>query len=205
MLQGSVDTSFATGQRDMFESGLAAEIGMNAYGVWMAIKHHADYDTGRAWPGYRRLAELTGLNKDTITRTVARLIDAKLLRVVRAGSQRGRGQTYIARERLDVRLGARVLCTILIDYVPARMRGTLNRIDKALRSGGDDPGAFAEVEIIPGPGFAWDAEAGVLRASIPASDLPEPAPDPVARQALAALKSMLPPAVHKQLEGAPKN
>jgi len=201
---GRIDTSFATGQRDMFESGLAAEIGMNAYGVWMAIKHHADYESGKAWPGYRRLAELTGLNKDTITKNVARLIDAKLLRVIRSGSQRGRGQTYIARERLDVRLGSRVLCTILIDYVPARMRGTISRIDKALRDGTDDPSAFAEVEIIPGEGFAWDAAAGVLRASIPASELPAAGPDPVAQQALAALKAMLPAAQHGHLAKPPK-
>lgn len=191
-MQGSIDTSFATGQRDLFESGLAAEIGMNAYGVWMAIKHHADYDTGRAWPGYRRLSSLTGLSKNTITATVRRLVDAKLLRIVRGGSQHGRGQTYIARERLDVRLGSRVLCTILIDYVPARMRGTLTRIDKALRDGKDDPEAFAEVEIIPGPGFLWDADAGVLRASIPASALPPSGPDPVAKQALAAIKALMP-------------
>lgn len=198
-MQGNIDTSFATGQRDLFESGLAAEIGMNAYGVWMAIKHHADFETGQAWPGYRRLAELTGLSKNTITAVVRRLIEAKLLRVIRAGSQRGRGQTYIARERLDVRLGKRVLCTILIDYVPARMRGTLNRIDKALSGASDDPEAFAEVEIIPGPGFVWDAAAGVLRASVPASELPAPGPDPIREQALAALRKMLPPAKHGRL------
>ena len=54
-MQGRIDTSFQTLQRDLFSSGLAAKIGMNAFGVWLAIKSHADYNTGKAWPGMRRL------------------------------------------------------------------------------------------------------------------------------------------------------
>ena len=42
----------------MFESGLVAEIGVNAYAVWNVIKAHADFETGVAWPGIRRLVAL---------------------------------------------------------------------------------------------------------------------------------------------------
>lgn len=45
--QASIDASFTTAQRDMFESGLVAEIGANAFAVWMALKHHADFNTGK--------------------------------------------------------------------------------------------------------------------------------------------------------------
>lgn len=41
-MQGQVDTSFETLQRDIFASGMAATIGMNACGVWIAIKSQAD-------------------------------------------------------------------------------------------------------------------------------------------------------------------
>lgn len=169
-MQGKIDSSFQTEQRDLFASGIVAEIGVNAYAVWSAIKYHADFATGEAWPGMRRLGELVGLSKSTVDRAVDVLEKARMLRVLKAGGKR-RGQTYIARERMAVRLGDRILCTIVVDYVPSRLRGQLDRIEAALTKGGD-PDAFADVEIIPGEGFAWDAPAGVLRGRIPARDLP---------------------------------
>ena len=57
---GDIDTTYYTQQRDMFASGLAAEIGVNAFAVWHAIKSHADFQTGVSWPGIRRLMLLTG-------------------------------------------------------------------------------------------------------------------------------------------------
>lgn len=178
-MKGQVDTSFETLQRDIFASGMAATIGMNAFGVWIAIKSHADYNTGECWPGIRRLADLTGLAVGTVQKAIQTLVDAKLLRVVSSGSGR-RSNRYVARERLDVKLGERVLCTIVIDYVPARLRGQLDDIANALANGEGSPDAFAACEIIPGDGFIWDAAAGVLRANIPYSQIPEPAVDPEA-------------------------
>ena len=172
-MQGHVDTSFQTLQRDLFASGLAARIGMNAFGVWLAIKSHADFNTGQAWPGMRRLAELTGLSLGAVSNSVRALVDAHLLRIVAEAKGRSRrGNTYVARERMDVRLGERVLCTIVLDYVPAKLRARLRDIDHALKTGKGGAETFAECEIIPGDGFRWHAESGTLRAIVPASDLP---------------------------------
>lgn len=172
-MQGRIDTSFQTLQRDLFASGLAAKIGMSSFGVWLAIKSHADYNTGESWPGMRRLAEVTGLSLGAVSRSVATLVEAKLLRVLASGRGR-RGNRYVARERLDVRLGERVLCTIVLDYVPATMRVTLSGIDQALSSGKGGPEVFALCEILPGEGFRWDAKSGLLRADIPAQEVPPP-------------------------------
>ena len=157
-----------TTQRDLFESGLVAEIGANAFAVWMALKWHSDYATGHAFPGVRRLAELVGLNKDTISRCLHALEEARLLRT----TARGRGKTYIARERLDVRLGDVVACHVVVDYVPAKLRDKLLGMEAALESGkglADD--AFVDVEIIPGPGFQWDPESRSLKGKVPARAL----------------------------------
>lgn len=171
---------------------MAAEIGMNAFGVWQAIKHHADYESGRAWPGMRRLAELTGLSKNTVLSCVHSLIEHKLLRVVEAGNSR-RSHTYIARERLDVRIADRVLCTLVLDYIPARLRGQIKDIESGLRKGGKPSELSADIEIIPGPGMTWDPKAGVLRGAIPASQLPRPqSDDATAKRALDYLKTVLP-------------
>ena len=78
---------------------------------------------------------------------------------------------------MSIRLGKRVLCTIVIDYVPGALRGKINRIEQALATGEDDPEAFAEVEIIPGDGFEWDPATRTLRGKVAAREIPR-APDP---------------------------
>lgn len=173
-MQGRVDTSFQTLQRDLFASGMAAKIGMNAFGVWLAIKSHADYNTGKAWPGMRRLGDLTGLSLGLIHRSVQTLVDAHLLRVEKPSKGGRRGQTYIACERMDVRLGDRVLCTIVLDYVPATLRSSLSSIDQALKTGEAGPETFAQCRILPGDGFAWDTGSKSLVAAISSRDIPLP-------------------------------
>jgi len=168
-MRGSVDTSFQTMQRDLFNSGMAAHIGMNAFGVWLAIKNHADYNTGECWPGMRRLAELTGIGSSSVQRAIKTLIEAKLLRV---DPSKRKGNTYVARERIDIRLGNRVLCTVVLDYVPRGLKKRLEEIEQGLTEGGK-PELWAQVEIIPGPGFVWDEKAGMLQTKIHANEFPE--------------------------------
>lgn len=176
MIEGHIDSSFTTEQRDLFASGLVAEIGVNAYAVWSAIKFFADYNTGHAWPGMRKLGEKLGLSPMTVKRAIDSLEDAHMVRIV-ASSTKRKGQTYIARERMTVRLGKRVLCTIVLDYVPGTLRQQIKRLESALATGEDDPEAFAEVEIIPGEGFAWDETSRTLRGKVETRDIPR-APDP---------------------------
>lgn len=147
----------------MFASGLVANIGVNALGVWMAIKSHADFRTGEAFPGVRRLMEVTGLASATVQKGLATLLDAHLLRIAR---KRGQQHVYIARERMDVRVGQRVLCTIVIDYVPVAMRERLAML-KAASDG--DVGAqeiWTHVDVLPGPDLEWDAAAKRLKGIV---------------------------------------
>lgn len=174
--RGQIDSSFTTDQRDLFASGIVAEIGVNAYAVWHGIKYFADYNTGQAFPGMRTLGSKLGISKDTVQRAIDSLVQARMVRVVKPHAKR-RGQTYIARERMTVRVGSAVLCTIVIDYVPERLRGQIKRLTDAISSGKDDPEAFSEVEIIPGEGFDWDATSKTLKGRINASQLPPADPD----------------------------
>lgn len=171
MMEGSIDSTFGTFQRDMFESGLAAEIGANCFITWMAIKNHADFQTGAAWPSLRRLSEITGLSVNTVQKAIAGLQDANLLKIVRAGNQR-QSTRYIARERLDIKLGRVLLCRVVVDYVPAKIRENIHKISETLRSGESNPEAFADVEIIPGQGFTWNEEKGTLQGKIAIKEMP---------------------------------
>jgi DNA-binding transcriptional MocR family regulator len=172
-MQGRINTSFATYQADLFESGLVAQIGTNAFAVWSAIKAHADFQTGVSWPSIRRLMELTGLASATVQKSLRTLEENRLLR----SEVKGKSRYYLARERLDVSLGSVTLCTVVVDYVPAKLRGQLGRVREALESGKSDPEAFAAVEIVPGPGFVWDDKAKVLRGAVKAADVPQEAPN----------------------------
>ena len=165
-----IDGSFTTEQRDLFASGIVAEIGVVAYAVWSAIKTYADYNTGHAWPGMRKLGEKLGISAATVKRAIDQLQAFHMVRIVAASTKR-KGQTYIARERLAIRTGDTLLCTIVIDYVPSTLRGKINRLESALDTGKGDPEAFADVEIIPGPGFKWDESTQSLRGQISATDL----------------------------------
>ena len=70
-----------------------------------------------------------------------------------------------------MRLGSRVLCTVVIDYVPSRLRGVIDALQDDLAGKGDGS-AFAQCDILPGDGFVWDDKAKTLRAQIPAGELP---------------------------------
>lgn len=170
MITGKIDSSFQTEQRDLFASGIVAEIGVNAYAVWSAIKYHANFQTGEAWPGMRRLGELVGLSKSAVDRAVDALEKAHMLRVTKR--EKGRGQTYVARERMAVKIGERTICTIVMDYVPERLRSQLIAIEKELERPGSHPEAFANVEIIPGEGFVWEESKKTLVGRLKASEIP---------------------------------
>lgn len=170
-MEGRIDSSFTTEQRDLFASGIVAEIGVSAYAVWHAIKYYADFNTGKAFPGMRTIATKLGISVGSVSNAIKVLQAARMLRVVLAHSKR-RGQTYIARERMSVTVGATTLCTIVIDYVPERLRGQIKRLGESFKTGEHDPEAFAAVEIIPGDGFIWDEATKTLRGKIAAAKLP---------------------------------
>lgn len=172
-MEGRIDSSFTTEQRDLFASGIVAEIGVSAYAVWHAIKYYADYNTGKAFPGMRTIAAKLGISVGSVSNAIKSLEAARMLRVVQGHSKR-RGQTYIARERMSVTVGATTLCTIVIDYVPEKLRGQIKRLGESFKTGEHDQEAFAEVEIIPGDGFVWDEASKTLRGKIAAAQLPAP-------------------------------
>lgn len=170
-MEGRIDSTFGTFQRDMFESGLVSEIGANCFVIWIAIKTHADFNTGKAWPSIRRIAEITGLADKTVQKALKELQTAHLLKIVQTGNQR-QSTRYIARERLDVKLGNRLLCRIVMDYIPSQIKTNMHKIQETLKSGERNPEAFANVEIIPGEGFIWNAQTGTLQSQIPIRELP---------------------------------
>lgn len=174
-VRATIDVSFEMFQRDIWDSGLAAEITPNGLAVWLAIKAHASHETGVAFPGVRRLAEITGLSVGTVSKVVTILERCHLLRVERGTGRRG--TVYVARERMDVRVGDTLICQVVIDFVPSQIRKQLKDIETAFETGKGGKDAFARCEVIPARGFSWNAETGRLQRDIPYSELPVMAED----------------------------
>jgi DNA-binding transcriptional regulator YhcF (GntR family) len=183
-LKGEIDTSFETLQRDLFASGMAAVIGPNAFVVWLAIKAHADNNTGVCWPSVRKLAEVTGLSSPTVQKCLKTLTDANLLRVA-SGGKGTRSTRYVARERMTVRIGDQVICVIALS--------------EAIKTGSSDPEAFATCDIIPADGFVWDNDSKTLRKRIAVKDLPRVDDTDVVGEIETALSQRV-----KELEGNAK-
>lgn len=172
-VQGELDTTYLTHQRGMFTSGLAAQIKADAYMVWAAIKTHSDFETGECWPGIRQLMEITGMGTDQVQRAIKKLEESHLLRVNRGSGKRP--NVYVPRERLDVRVGSRIICTIVIDYVPLTMRERLAKLKAAAMAGDlSDKDVWADVELIPGPGMVLDAEKGTFGTTMRADEVTAP-------------------------------
>jgi DNA-binding transcriptional regulator YhcF (GntR family) len=164
-LLGTIDSTFTTSQRDLFVSGFVAEIGANAFAVWHAIKVYADFNTGKAFPGMRRLGIDVGMSAATVKRAVDVLEANKMLRIVENHTKK-KGQTYIARERLSIRFGDILICTIVVDYIPAKIKDKLRNIKEALKVGESSGDLYAQVEIIPAPGFLFDQTTGSFKSEI---------------------------------------
>lgn len=166
--RGDIDTTYHTQQRDMFASGLASDIGVYAYSVWNAIKSHSDFNTGDSWPGIRRLCALTGISDQKVQESIKTLQTWYLLRVVK---KPGKSNHYIARERMDVRVGGRVICTVVVDYIPSQMRERLERLKGAAKGEIDKADVWAHVELIPGRGMKLDAQSGSFKTQMRADEV----------------------------------
>ena len=110
---------------------------------------------GREFVGYANsLAPLT----KQCRRLLKTLVAAHLLRV----TKRGQKNIYIARERMDVRIGDRVICTVVVDFVPATMRDKLAKLKGAASGEIEAADVWAEWNSSPAPAFL-DASSGTSR------------------------------------------
>ncbi len=200
-IQGDIDTTYTTHQRDMFTSGLVAEIGPSAFATWHAIKWHADFQTGQSYPGIRRIAEITGMSTPTVVTAIKILKSKNLLRV---SGKRGQQDVYVARERLDVRVGGRVICTVVVDFVPAEMRERLALLKKAGSGNLDAEDVWAQVDLLPGPGMVLDKATGTFSGEMLADEVPEQVPvQPPTMKSVAEAKAAL-KQIANQMRGVPK-
>ena len=102
--------------------------------------------------------KITGLSTDPVQASIKKLVAHHLLRV----KKRGQKNLYVARERMDVRVGGQVICSVAVDFVPSTMRERLAKLKGATSGEMQSADVWAEVELIPGKGLRLDELSGTF-------------------------------------------
>lgn len=84
--------------RSMFENETASKIGPYAFTVYCAIKSHADFHSGEAFPSVGALAKKTGISERQIKSALVTLEENALLRKEKIG----RSNHYVLREHIPI-------------------------------------------------------------------------------------------------------
>lgn len=79
---------------------------------------------------------------------------------------------YISRERMDIRVGSKVVCTVIVDYIPAQMRDRLARLKGAASGDISKEDVWAQVELIPGPEMKLDASTKTFKTAVRVDEMP---------------------------------
>ena len=123
---------------------------------------------------------MTGCADKTVQAAIKTLVAAHLLRV----SKKGQRNIYVARERMDVRVGDRVICTVVIDFVPNEMREKLAKLKAAGKGIDAAQDVWAQVDLIPAAGMKLDPARGTFTSVMRVDEVPTQLPAHEAREAL---------------------
>ena len=105
--------------------------------------------------------------------------------------KRGQKNVYVARERMDVRVGERVICTVVIDFVPSEMREKLAKLKAAGKGDFQSQDVWAQVDLIPAAGMKLDAAKGIFTSVMRVDEVPTQLPAHEAREALKSIADQM--------------
>lgn len=129
--------------KDMIDNGDLAKMGMTAAGVYLVIKAHTNFSTGRAFPAHETIAEKTGLSVDTVQRSINTLVGMGY--VTKAKS--GRSNVYTLREKVSIMdAGGEVQALATWDYIPTGVRGAIADLRNVLVSQDLDGAKVVHIE-----------------------------------------------------------
>lgn len=142
--------------RDMIESGDVARLGPHAVTVYLVIKAHTNFSTGRSWPEIETIAEKSGISESQIKRSIAKLEELGYITKERTG----RNNRYTLREKVQISdEHGRPSAVATWDYLPSSVAHAMADLKNVLMTG-DLGGAKIvhierlNVQINNGPGSA---------------------------------------------------
>jgi DNA-binding transcriptional MocR family regulator len=118
--------------RDMIESGDIAKMGPHAVTVYLVIKAHANFSTGRAFPSIETIMEKSGVSESQVKRELKTLEEFGYI----SKEKKGRSNTYTLREKVQITDNAgRPQAVATWDYLPSTVRQAMADLKNVTMTG----------------------------------------------------------------------
>jgi hypothetical protein len=116
----------------MVKSGDVAAMGPHAVAVYLVIKAHTNFSTGRAFPAIETIVEKSGVSRAQVMRSLQTLEHLGYLSKEKAG----RSNVYRLREKVEIRDGeGRPAAVATWDYLPSTVREAQAELRKFMMNG----------------------------------------------------------------------
>ncbi len=118
--------------RDMIDSGDVAKMGPHAVTVYLVIKAHTNFSTGRAFPGIETIVEKSGISQRQVIKELKILEDLGYI----TKEKKGRHNVYTLREKVNiVDEDGRPTAVATWDYLPSSVQHAVADLKNVMVSG----------------------------------------------------------------------
>lgn len=118
--------------RDMIENGDVAKMGPHAVTVYLVIKAHTNFSTGRAFPALETIVEKSGISESQVKRSIKTLEEFGYV----SKEKKGRSNIYTLREKVQVTdEHGRPTAMATWDYLPSSVSHAMADLKNVLMTG----------------------------------------------------------------------
>ncbi len=126
--------------RAMIDNGELAKMEGSTVKVYLVIKAHTNYSTGRSFPGIDLIAEKSGISEPQVKRCIKELEEMGYITKTKVG----RHNNYMLREKVAIHDGdGRPTAEATWDYLPSTVKHAVADLQKVLLTGD-----FAGAQIV---------------------------------------------------------
>ena len=129
--------------KNMVDSGDIARMGPHAATVYLVVKAHTNFSTGRAFPAIETIVEKSGVSRAQVMRSLVTLEELGYI----TKSKTGRNNTYNVREKVEITdSGGRPTHVATWDYLPASVQAAVADLKNVLVSGSAADARIVHIE-----------------------------------------------------------
>lgn len=129
--------------KNMIDSGDVAAMGPHAATVYLVVKAHTNFNTGRAFPALDTIVEKSGVSLAQVKRSLKTLEELGYINK----AKQGRVNTYTVREKVEIQdAGGRPTHVATWDYLPASVQAAVADLKNVLVSGSAADARIVHIE-----------------------------------------------------------
>lgn len=137
------DTQWFHVFKSMIESGELANISGSAIKVYLVIKSHSNYKSGKSFPSEETMAEKSGLSVSQVKRCVKELKELAYLSV----TKQGRKNHYMLKEKVSVRNEkGNSTAQVTWDYIPGMVADAVEELKNYVKTGHTEKTQIIHIE-----------------------------------------------------------